>query len=436
MLNLRRLPAAAAASVLAVGLPAAAAAAPGGFARVSVSGAGAQADGRTDEVALAGTGRLVAFTAEAANLVPGDTNGHQDAFVRDRRTGTTRRVSVSGTGGQADGASRNVALSRDGRYVAFTSEATNLVPGDTNGVADVFLHDRRTGATARVSVSGAGAQGDGASAVATGRVSADGRYVAFSSAAGNLVSGDTNGAEDVFVRDRWTGTTRRLSVSGSGGQGAGASSGAAISDDGRYVAFVSEAPDLVLGDTNGAADAFLRDRRTGTTRRLSVSAAGAQADDRTAEVVLSATGRYVGLRSRATNLAPGGDTNGMDDVFLRDRRTAAVVRVSVSGAGQQADHESYGLAVGASGRYVAFTSLAGNLVPGDAVDHPELFLRDVWAGTTRRLTDLGGGTSADGYSYGPSVSADSRHVAVVSVAANLVAGDTNGVEDGFVLRRP
>src|SRR5438034_1099294 len=241
--------------------------------RVSVASGGTTEGNDTSlGSALSADGRFVAFTSAAPDLVAGDTNGVSDVFVHDRQTGATERVSVDSAGTQGNGESTDVALSADGRFVAFTSAAPDLVTGDTNGVADVFVHDRQTGTTERVSVDSAGTQANGAG---TGvALSADGRFVAFTSAAPDLVAGDTNGAADVFVHDRQTGRTERVSVDSAGTQANGASCGGALSADGRFVAFASAAPDLVAGDTNGAADVFVHDRQTGTTERVSVDSAG------------------------------------------------------------------------------------------------------------------------------------------------------------------
>ena len=215
--------------------------------RVSVDDGGAQANGGSGSPAISADGRFVAFTSAATNLVTRDTNAHSDMFLRDTRAFQRERVSVSSAGDQGNDLSESASLSEDGRFVAFTSRATNLVPGDTNPNNDVFVHDRATGTTTRVSVSIAGS--------VPGRqlqphLSADGRYVAFASNA-VLVVGDTNGAADVYVHDRETGETSRVSVpSGGSGQGTGGSFSAWISADGRYVAFASLAPNLVFGDTN------------------------------------------------------------------------------------------------------------------------------------------------------------------------------------------
>src|SRR5437867_3098602 len=176
--------------------------------------------------------------------------GAAAVVVHARQTGTTERVSVASDGTEGNAASAGATLSADGRFVAFHSAATNLVAGDTNGTNDVFVHDRQTGITERVSVASDGTQGNKASSDPA--LSADGRFVAFHSTASNLVAGDTNGATDVFVDDRQTGTTARVSAAAVGTEGNAASAGAALSADGRLVAFHSSATNLVAGDANRA----------------------------------------------------------------------------------------------------------------------------------------------------------------------------------------
>jgi Tol biopolymer transport system component len=376
--------------------------------------------------------------------------------------GTTERASVDGDGNQANGASGALAISADGRYVAFESWASNLVPGDTNycpqwgqpSCSDIFVRDRQTGATTRVSVDSAGAEGNGLSWLSAA-ISADGRYVAFESFASNLVAEDTNGSSDIFVHDRQTGLTERVSVDSADNQASGNSYSPAISADGRYVAFESWAGNLVVGDTNGVVDVFVHDRQTGATQLVSVDTAGIQGNGTSYEPAISADGRYIAFWSRASNLVPQ-DTNTAIDVFVHDRQTGATERVSVDSAGNQGNSDSgffYGVAISADGRVVGFGSVASNLVPGDTNNFCDLngdtvggdncfdlFVHDRQTGVTERVSvDSAGNQGNSGirgtYTMHISVTADGRYAAFDFYAANLVPGDTNGTWDVFVRDR-
>jgi Tol biopolymer transport system component len=438
-----------AATILAASLALpAAAAGPASTTRVSVSTAGVQGDRATYAIGISANGRYVLLTSQATNLVPGDTNERFDAFVRDRVTDATTRVSVSSSGVQGKptddgwGGSTAGGISANGRYVVFQSDAPNLVPGDTNGVPDVFLHDRTTGATTRVSVSSSGRQANGASGFSA--ISADGRHVVFQSMASNLVRGDTNRMSDVFVRDLATGKTTRISLNSRGRQASCnlsycESTEPALSAHGRYVAFESSATNLVRHDTNRLADVFVRDRRTGRTIRVSVDSHGRQGGgDRTNNgsnaPAISANGRYVAFHSADSNLVRG-DTNRVFDIFVHDCRTGRTTRVSVGDSGAQANAESLGPAsISSDGRYVAFASLASNLVAGDANQITDVFVRDLAAGRTI-LASLGNdGSQGDDGSWpgGVAFSANDHFLAFSSWAANLVAADTNTVPDAFV----
>src|SRR5216117_3024843 len=310
--------------------------------RVSVASGGTEGNGASLSSALSADGRFVAFDSTATDLVAADTNGVSDVFVHDRQTGATERVSVASGGAQGNGSSGLIgfafppALSADGRFVAFVSSATNLVAGDTNGATDVIVHDRQTGMTERVSVASDGTQANNASSYPV--LSADGRFVAFDSAATDLVAGDTNGVSDVFVHDRQTGTTERVSVASGGAQGNGNSGGffavPALSAAGRFVAFQSAATNLVAGDTNGTTDVFVHDRQTGATERMSVASGGVQGNGFSAGPALSADGRFVAFRSAGTNLVAG-DTKGGTAVFVHDRQTGTTERVSGANVGAQ-----------------------------------------------------------------------------------------------------
>ena len=205
----------------------------------------------------------------------GDTNGFVDIFVRDRQTGTTTRVSVSSGGQQAnDNSDSYTAISGDGRYVAFNSDATNLVSGDGNVVSDVFVHDRQTGTTERVSLSSDEVPGNAVSNDPA--ISTDGRFVSFTSWADNLVAGDTNNSIDIFVRDRLLGTTTRVSVNSSGVEADKGARESAISADGRYVAFSSDATNMLDEEYYGYPHVYVHDQQTGRTELASIDSAGYQ----------------------------------------------------------------------------------------------------------------------------------------------------------------
>jgi Tol biopolymer transport system component len=258
----------------------------------------------------------VAFEGGAANLVDNDTNGKYDIFIHDCQTGETTRISVKSDGTEAKGDSHNPSLSADGQLVAFDSYATNLVDGDTSVMSDVFVRDRQTSQTMRVSVKSGGAESNGYSY--TPSISADGRYVAFASDATNLVDGDTNGKVDIFEHDRQTNQTTRVSVKSDGTQGNNHSYGPSICADGRYVAFYSVSDNLVDGDTNGVNDVFVHDYQGGQTACISVNIAGVQGNSHSGNPSICGNGRYATFSSNASNLI-NGDTNGTSDIFVHDK---------------------------------------------------------------------------------------------------------------------
>jgi Tol biopolymer transport system component len=437
-------------AALLVGASSAPASAAAATERVSVSSSEAEAKGVSGEPALSADGRFVAFVSSASNLVAGDING-TEVFVRDRVDGSTERVAVDAAGNQATRASMQPAISADGRFVAFTSVAPNLVPGDTNGRDDIFVKDRLTGAVERVSVTSTGKQ----ALAASGRpaISDDGRFVAFESSA-SLVPDDTNrsgdaGSEgDVFVHDRLTHTTVRVSVDSAGHEVPDGSGAPSISADGRYVGFVSPVPGLVPDDRNGMPDAFVHDRSTGTTERVSVDSAGQEATGSSRAPSITADGRWVVFASDAPNLVPG-DANAAPDVFVRDRQTGRTGRVSVDQAGGEANGPSVMPVISRDGRVVAFTSAASDLVPSDGNGVSDAFIRELASARTRRVSVDSAGIEADGPSgdllYGSggiALSADGRFAGFSSNATNLISdtlgqlglGDTNGTRDIFVRR--
>ena len=249
----------------------------------------------------------------------GDTNNAEDIFLRDTQSGTTVRVSVDSNGVQGNGPSISPVISANGRYIAFDSLASNLVNGDTNLDYDVFLRDMQAGTTTLVTANSDGVQGNGNPGPPS--ISADGRYVAFVSNSSNLVNGDTNNKNDVFLRDTQNGTTTRVSESTSGEQGNNSSLSARISADGRHVAFVSTASNLVSGDTNNTGDVFMHDTQTSTTTLVSVNSSGMQVNyGNPSWPTISADGRYVVFSSYASGLV-NWDSNNSYDIFIHDTQT-------------------------------------------------------------------------------------------------------------------
>ncbi|MGP4087376.1 S8 family serine peptidase [Streptomyces sp. KR55] len=395
--------------------------------RVSLTAQGSQPNSDAWWPKVSDNGQVIAFASPASNLVPEDTNGTLDIFVADRGAQTTERVSIASDGAQGNDFSLTPTLSPDGRYVGFNSGATNLVPGDTNRQTDAFVHDRVTGATERLSVASDGTQANGLSSAPS--LSADGRYAVFNSDADNLVPGDTNNATDVFLHDRQTGATVRVSQAQDGAPAKGNSREQSISDDGRYVAFQSTAGNIVPGDTDGMIDVFVHDRVTGTTalvdgpdgentspqisgdghvvafssgwqlyvhdlrtgksEQVSVTGGGETADAWAFAASLSSDGTKVAFYSDATNLTPD-DTNGSSDVFVRDRTAGTTTQVSGGLEGAEGDGISDLPSISGNGRYVAFQSTSANLVGEDTNHHSDAFVHDLLAGPEPRfaLSDL------------------------------------------------
>ena len=410
--------------------------------RVSVSGAGVQANGPSETPAISGDGRYVAYRSVANNLVAGDSNGYYDIFRFDRYTGAVVRISVDSSGVQANGNSDLPSLSDDGAFVAFDSVATNLVAGDSNGARDVFVRDLTAGTTVRASVDGSGAQANGPGE--RPMLSGDGAVVAFESTASNLVAGDSNSRRDVFVRVLAAGTTTRVSVSSGGTQGNEASSRPSLSVNGRYVAFQSDASNLIAGDSNAVTDVFVHDRNDGSTARASIENGGAQANNPSSNPSLSGDGALVLFETTATNLVAASDSNNASDVYRRDRSGATTTRISLAATGGPFAAAGNGDSwlgdyvkpqVSAAGRHVVFQSAASNLVAGDSNGQRDIFLFDRVSATLELVSAGIGGAAASNGSESPSVSGDGRYVAFSSAASNLVAGDSNGYADIFVRDR-
>ena len=384
------------------------------------------------ESSISGNGLVAAFSSDSNNLVTGDTNGSYDVFVRDLATNETTRISVSTGGAQGNDDSTEPQLSYDGRFVVFLSWASNLVDNDTNGEGDVFVHDRKTATTTLVSVSSDGTQSNDFSC--NPAISADGRMVAFFSDGTNLVDGDNNAARDVFLHDRQTGVTTRVSVRSNGAEANDLSAAPVLSADGQVVAFHSDATTLVADDSNGVRDVFVHDVAQGTTTRVSVSSAGAQGNDESRDPDISATGRYVTFQSDASNLIDN-DTNGtVDDVFVHDRETGETVIVNLAADGSQGDNNSFDPTVDADARVIGFHSWAENFAT-DTNDEIDAFVIDRVRETQTLVSKTTAGVQGNDTSRNLTLDEDGRRLTFDSIATNLFPNDFNTWSDVFVYDR-
>lgn len=345
---------------------------------VSVNTGGSGGNGDSGRPSISGDGRFIAFSSVASDLVAGDLLGQRDVFVRDLLLGTTTRLS-EGLSGEADGDSDHPTVSASGSHVAFQSRATNLVADDGVVTLDIFVCDLGTLAVERVSVNNAGDGGDGDSSVAD--LSADGSLVVFASLAENLDGGAPGSEEDVFLRDRNAQTTELLSRRFDGAPCQFGSTGPTISDDGRYVCFYSLDQFVVQApaDTHGSWDAFVHDRMADTTELVSLTHDGdLRAAGNLWHAAIAPGGRHVSFVSDAPDFVAAPDTNGVSDVFLRDLDAGTTERVSEDSWGDQADDMSDidRPDLDATGSLVVYVSWAADLITCDTNGVTDVYLRD------------------------------------------------------------
>lgn len=395
---------------------------------VSVNSSGMQGNHDCSNPSISADGRFVAFHSASTNLVANDTNGAQDVFLRDRLMNTTERVSVAAGSVPGNGHSYSASISADGRYVAFASEASNLVLVDTNSIQDIFVRDCVLGTTVLVSVTSLGGQSNGASQQPAPSLSADGRYVVFASGATNLVTPGTSlGIHHIYWHDRQTGATELMSVASGGVQGNSHSYFPSVSADGRYVAFYSSANNLTSGDNDGTDDVFVHDRQTGATECVSRGLSGLPSGGNFASI--SPDGLYVAFVSGASNLVLG-DNNVAPDVFLRDRTAGTTECMSVNAAGVPASGSSGSgrPSVSSDNRFAAFCANSNNLIPLDTTSFRDVFVRDRQSGTTERMSIASDGTQGNGNCTNSAISADGNFVTFDSEARNLIPGGTTSVQ--------
>lgn len=385
--------------------------------------------------------RFALFTSEV-RFIPEDSNNKMDVYIYDRLTQSTEIISVASDGTQGNNHSTHARLSSDGRYVVFASRATNLVPNDTNNVDDIFVHDRDTHTTERISVATDGTQAN-AFSIWYAAISAEGRFIAFTSAASNLVQGDTNGEWDVFVRDRLLGQTTRVSVASDGTQANNNSHyfyTPDISGDGRFVTFTSRATNLVSPPVSNVGEKiFVHDRQTGQTTLESVTSDGTLANANAFFSDISDDGRYITFESPANNLVPN-DTNNAYDIFLKDRLTHSITLVTRGYEGTPANDDSGGSFFSGDGRFVTFKSEANNLVPNDGNECDnssevcgEVYIYDRLTAIIRRISFGYDGSESNGFvsaAYG--ITPNGQYIVFRSDSSNIIEGDTNNVPDLFL----
>ena len=378
---------------------------------------------------ISSDGRYVVYSSTAANLAPNDTYGSSDVFIYDRQTGKNSLVSMNSQGVKGDGFSAAGMISANGRYVVFHSNSKNFGAGNSPN-QDVYVRDLRKGLTSRVTnaVGGGSSNGDSNS----WSISGDGRFVAFSSTATNLVADGTNSNWNIFLYDRQTGTIRLASVASDGSQSDGFSMEPVVSDNGRWVAFWSGADNLAPNDTNGIYDVFVHDFKTGLTQRASLASDGTQANNGSDRFSMSADGRYIVFQSYASNLVRK-DTNNSRDIFLHDMKTGKTTRINVSKTGSQANGDSSMPSISPDGEYVTFISNADNLVPSDKKNIGEVFIKSLKSGDIRLISRASNGALGKGEPIESRVSNDGDWVTFSSADTNLAPNDTNGFVDIFLV---
>ncbi|MFG2848064.1 TolB family protein [Kitasatospora sp. NPDC048296] len=443
-----------------------------GVERVSVGLGQAQPDGASHAAGLSADGRYTVFTSNATNLVPGDTNGKSDVFVRDLRTGDTERVNTGPDGAQANGGSFEATISGNGRYVAFSSDATNLTPGANLGAQDVYVHDRWTGETTLVSVGEEPGKPQPNQFSGHPSLSWDGRYIAFQSNRTDLAPGTVTwfGA-NIYVHDLWTGENRLVSIGTDGKEANGSSAAPVISADGGSVAFISKATNITSRDKPGSLspdaaaglaaesgqepdEQFVRDsfRTDDRPRILKPHLYPLYVRDlRAEETTMASADEKGGWRGADyPSLSPDGryavystwvqhGDNWWDrhfEVYVRDLEEGTETQVSVGLPGTKTTGDSLNGQMTADGRWVYFDSTAANLVPGDTNGVGDVFRRDLWSGRTERVSVANDGAQTTGASYGPYVDAHGATVVFSSDDGTLVPGDTNKAPDVFARHLP
>ncbi|MCH2101274.1 MAG: hypothetical protein MK209_05080 [Planctomycetes bacterium] len=394
--------------------------------RVSLNNSGLEGSGASEAPAVSADGQIIAFQSAAPDLVSNDANDCRDILLRNMLLGKTELISVTTDGLQTSGDSMTPAISADGNLVVFSSIAPEFAAGDINQNWDIVLRDRTAG-TSRVLSQINGLVGNSYSW--TPVISADGQFVAFESGSSNFVD-DLNEYSDIFVVEVVTGAIERISLSTAGDEGNGPSRLPSLSDDGRFVAFESEANSLVAGDNNDKRDIFVHDRQTGETERISKSGPGGEGNDHSSRPSISADGRFIAYESLASNLVAG-DTNGVSDIFIYDRIAAKTKRISVASGGFQVENYNKFAAISADARYVIFQSASFDIAPDTVNGFLDVHVHDRSTNVTERVSSNVFGVESNGWSGTPAINEDGRYLCFFSYGDNLEPGDSNDVADVF-----
>lgn len=399
---------------------------------ISQSTAGVLQNAIGFDASISGDGRYVVFDSDADNLVPNDNNGQRDIFLRDRVAGTTIAVSVTSGGSVGDDSSFEPAISANGRFIAFSSSASDLVANDTNGSDDIFVYDRETQTMERVSIDSSGNEGDDDSFAPA--ISDDGQVVVFLDQSNNFDEAPTNNRTDVFAYDRGTNTLETVNVPA----GIGLEFDPNISGDGRFVSYVSPNPEGLTDSNSGTEDVYVFDRTNDTRVNASTDSSGNQttSGQTSRGGHLSADGRFIAFHSRA-NFGFTPDNNGAAfDVFVKDLQTDAVERVSQNDAGENGDDESFDRGISGDGRFVLTRSVASDLVANDTNGAQDVFIFDRDNDRIARVSVNSTGGQATTGSVPYAISTDGRFSVFRNGDTDLVPGDDNGVADFFTIINP
>ena len=399
----------------------------GEFERVSVLSDGSEANRASNFPSLNADGSITVFESTATNLVAEDTNGKSDIFLHNRNTAETIRVSVNNAGVEANDACYDPAVSGNGNFVVYESYATNLVEGIKERSPRIYLYDVANKKTELVSVSASGAPADGC---VDASISGDGRFVVFSSRS-PLIEEDFNNEEDIYLRDRQNGVTRHISIADHWDMPNGQCRRPQISENGQYIVFDSLASNLISSDLNGCGDIFLYDQNDNKITCITALNEYEQANSDSETAHISANGNFVVFESKGNNLVEM-DTNAVADIFLKNLETGEFLRISVNNEGEQANKNSKDPVISGDGKYVVFVSRASNLDPAGKAKGNQVYIHDIEQGTTR----LGGmatdGRVQRGNSEVPMISSDGKIVVFKSSISNLVENDKNYMSDIFL----